>query len=73
MTGWTKIKGTARYTVISQCCLRHWLKQRLRRIRMNTGTILVKYSRFDEFLEHFEVRDNEVLRIVTEIEKEMNF
>ena len=72
MNGWTKIKDASRYAGISERCFRGWLKKGLRHIRMNTGTILVKYTWIDEFLENFEVQDNEVSRIVTEIEKEMN-
>jgi hypothetical protein len=72
MIGWTKIKGAARYAGISERCFRSWLKQGLRHIRMNTGTILIKYSWIDQFLESFEVQENEVSRIVSEVEKEMD-
>jgi predicted site-specific integrase-resolvase len=71
MEGWTKIKGAANYAGISERSFRKWLKQGLQHIRMNTGTILIKYSWVDEFLESFEIQNNEVSRIVSEIEKEM--
>jgi hypothetical protein len=38
---------------------------------MNTGTILIKYHWIDEFLESFEIQEDEVSRIVDEVEKEM--
>ena len=73
MEGWTKIKQAANYAGISERSFRKWLKQGLRHIRMNTGTILIKYSWIDQFLESFEVQENEVSRIVNEIQEEMDF
>ena len=71
MTGWTKVKGAARYAGISERSFRNWLKQGLRHICMNTGTILVKYSWIDDFLESFEIQEDEVQRVVNEIEREL--
>jgi hypothetical protein len=72
MTGWTKVKGAARYAGVSERSFRKWLKDGLRHVIINTGTILIKYSWVDEFLENFEIQDNEVQRIVNEVEREMN-
>lgn len=72
MTGWTKPKGGAVYASVSERTFRSWLKKGLRHIRMNTGTILIKYSWIDQFLESFEVQENEISSIVSEIEKEMD-
>jgi len=71
MTGWTKVKGAARYAGISERSFRNWLKQGLRHIRTNTGAILVKYSWIDDFLESFEIQEDEVQRVVNEIEREL--
>jgi len=49
---------------------RPWLKRGLRHVRLPSGTILIKYEWIDKFLENFEVQDNEVSRIVDEIEKD---
>jgi len=71
MKGWSKVKGAARYAGVSERSFRKWLKDGLRHVQMNTGTILIKYSWVDEFLENFETQDNEVSRIVSEVEREM--
>ena len=71
MTGWTKVKGAARYAGISERSFRNWLEQGLRHIRTNTGAILVKYSWIDDFLESFEIQEDEVQRVVNEIEREL--
>ena len=71
MQGWAKIKVAAHYAGVSERTFRGWLKQGLHHVRMNTGTILVKYHWIDEYLEKFEVQRNEVSRIVSEIEREM--
>ena len=71
MPGWSKVKNGARYAGISERSFRNWLKQGLRHVRMNTGTILIKYHWIDEFLESFEIQEDEVSRIVDEVEKEM--
>jgi len=70
MPGWAKVKNAARYAGISERCFRNWLKGGLRHVRMNTGTILVKYSWIDEYLTGFEPVENDVDRIVREVEKD---
>jgi hypothetical protein len=72
MTGWTKPKGGAVYAGVSERTFRPWLKKGLRHVRLETGTILIRYKWIDEFLENFEVQGDEVSRIVNEIQKEMD-
>lgn len=72
MKGWTKHKSGALYAGVSERTFRPWLKKGLRHVRLDTGTILIRYRWIDQFLESFEVQENEVSRIVSEIEKEMN-
>jgi hypothetical protein len=71
MTGWTKIKGAARYAGVSVRTLRGWLKKDLRHTRLPSGTILIKFSWLDEYLAGYEVQDNEVSQIVDKVAKEM--
>ena len=69
MQGWAKIKFAAHYAGISERTLRSWLKNGLRHTRLPTGTILIKYSWIDQFLENYEdTKEDEVNRIVNSIE-----
>lgn len=52
--GWAKIPKVAEYMNLSKRTVYDLLKQGLRHVRMPSGTILVKYSWADEFLERFE-------------------
>ena len=70
MPGWTKVKGAACYAGISERSFRKWLKDGLRHVVMNTGTIIIKYSWVDEYLTGFETVENDVDRIVCEVENE---
>jgi len=70
MRGWTKSKGGSVHAGVSERTFRPWLKRGLRHVRLPSGTILIKYEWIDKFLENFEVQDNEVSRIVDEIEKD---
>lgn len=67
--GWTKIKRAAQYAGIGDRTMREWLKAGLRHSRLPTGTILVRFSDIDEFLESFAVNEDRVDRAVDEIMK----
>jgi predicted site-specific integrase-resolvase len=71
LEGWSKIKGAAQYAGVSERTFRRWLKQGLRHIRLESGTILVKYTWIDEFLGSMEVSEHEVDQMVAELEKDM--
>jgi len=67
MDGWAKIKQASGYAGVSQRSFRNWLKKGLRHSRLETGTILIKAEWIDEFLESFEIKENQVDAIVSEI------
>ena len=71
MKGWAKIKTAAKYSGVSERTLRKWLKSGLRHSRLPSGTILTKTEWMDEYLERFEVVENEVDKITESICKEM--
>lgn len=65
--GWTKIKTAAKYAGIGERTFREWLKQGLTHSRLPSGTILIRYSAIDKFIEHFTTDDNKTDKIVSEI------
>jgi excisionase family DNA binding protein len=66
MSGFCKIKKAAEYTGISERTLRDWLKDGLKHSRLPSGTILIKYSWIDEYLESFAAKEDQVDKIVNE-------
>jgi predicted site-specific integrase-resolvase len=67
MKGWTKIKGGAKYAGMSERTLREWLKKGLPHSILPSGTILIKYSAIDDYLESYSVQDNEVDNVVNDV------
>ena len=67
MQGWGKVKAAAQYAGISERTFRDWLKQGLKYSQLPSGTILVRISDIDEWLEGFKVNDNHVSKIVDEV------
>ncbi|KJS29355.1 MAG: hypothetical protein VR64_21295 [Desulfatitalea sp. BRH_c12] len=68
--GWAKVKTAARYADVSERTLRGWLKDGLEHVRIKTGTILIKYTWIDEYLEKHRVSNkNEIDKIVNEVLK----
>jgi len=67
MQGWAKIKRAAKYADISERTVRKWLNKGLKYSRLPTGTILIRYSDVDEFLESFAVDGDQVDRMVDEV------
>jgi excisionase family DNA binding protein len=53
MEGWGKIKPVAEYADVSERTFRDWLKNGLKHSRLPSGTVLIKYSWVDEYLEKF--------------------
>jgi hypothetical protein len=66
MDGWAKIRLIAEYANSSERTVRSWLKSGLRHSRLPSGTILIRYSWVDEFLENHESKENKVDEIVDE-------
>ena len=67
MTGWAKIKKAAAYADIGERSFRKWLRQGLKHSRLPSGTILIRYSDIDEWLNGFEVNEDHVSKIVDEV------
>ena len=63
MDGWTKIKQAAKYAGVSERTVRDWLKNGLKHSRLTSGTVLIKYTSIDAYLERFEVRDDQDLKL----------
>lgn len=73
MRGWLRVGSAGEYSDSCPRTVRSWLKKGLRHVRVNgTGAILIKVEWLDQYLESFEVNENQVEEIVAEIEKEMN-
>jgi excisionase family DNA binding protein len=74
MKGWLKPKAAAEYCDIGERTLRTWLKEDGLRSSKIRGTVLIKKSWIDKFLEAHEATNNgkEVDHIVCETLKEMN-
>jgi len=72
MQGWFSIRSAAGYCDTSVRTLRGWLRSGLKHSRIKGGKVLVKATDLDDFLSAYEVRGDEVSRIVGKIEKEMN-
>ena len=67
MPGWTKVKGGAKYAGISERTLREWLKKGLPHSVLFSGSILIKYSAIDDYLESYSVQDNEIDTLVKDV------
>ena len=66
MKGWLKAKPASKYAGVSERTLRTWLKEGLRYSKVR-GSILIKVTWLDEYIEKFEETSNDVDRIVTEV------
>jgi len=69
--GWAKIKKAAKYADIGERTMREWLRKGLKYSRLPSGTILVRYSDIDDFLESFSVNGDQVDKIVNDVCKEL--
>ncbi len=69
MTGWLKTKTGSRYADVSIRTFRDWLKSGLRHSRLPSGSIRIKKEWIDEYLNGFEVVENEVDVIVDDVLK----
>ena len=64
MQGWAKVKGGAQYAGMSERTFREWLKKGLPHSILPSGTILIKYSAIDDFLESYSVQENMIDTLV---------
>lgn len=67
LEGWGKVKQGAAYAGVGDRTFGKWPKKGLRHVRLPSGTILIKYTWIDDFLESFEIVENRVDDIVREI------
>ena len=67
MQGWAKVKVGAKYAGMSERTFREWLKKGLPHSILPSGTILIKYSAIDDFLESYTVQDNEIDTLVEDV------
>lgn len=67
MIGWARIKQAGEYAGVSPRTLRDWLKNGLRHSRLPSGTILIRFSAIDDYLESFSTDHNDVDGIVNEV------
>ncbi|MBN2178230.1 MAG: hypothetical protein JW743_02220 [Deltaproteobacteria bacterium] len=70
--GWAKVKQAAPYAGVKERTFRKWLREGLRYSRLPSGTVLVKYSEIDKFLESFEVGESCVDQIVEEVVSDLS-
>jgi predicted site-specific integrase-resolvase len=67
MQGWAKVKDAAKYAGMSERTFREWLKKGLPHSVLPSGTILLKYSTIDDFLESYTVQENKIDTLVDEV------
>ena len=67
MKGWAKVKDAAKYAGMSERTFREWLKKGLQHSVLPSGTILLKYSAVDEYLETYSVQENEIDTLVKDV------
>jgi hypothetical protein len=64
---WLKIKKATAYSGVGERTLRNWLENGLRHWRLPSGTILIKDSWIDDYIEQFQPKTNEVDEIVASL------
>lgn len=69
MSGWAKIIPAAKYAGVSPRTFRDWLKDGLKHSRLKSGTVLIRLSDIDSYLEGFAVSESAVDKIVSEFLK----
>ena len=69
---WLKLKNAARYCDVSERSFRGWLKKGLRFSRLPSGSIRIKKSWIDQYLQGFEITENRVDDLVDGIMGEMH-
>jgi excisionase family DNA binding protein len=70
MEGWASVKKAAQYADVSVRTMRDWLKEGLKHSRLPSGTIRIRYSDVNEYLEQFQVNEHAIDAMVDEVLKE---
>ena len=68
---WGKIQSVAEYGGLSSRTIRKLLKEGLPYCKLPTGSIIIKFSDFDDFAKRFKVQDDEVSRIADDVFREL--
>ena len=68
---WGNIRDGAKYSGVSERTFRKWLKKGLRHSRLETGSVLIRFTAIDEYLEKHSVCDNKTDEIVDEVLKDL--
>ena len=68
MIGWLKVADAAKYSGVSVRTFRDWLKDGLERVKLPSGTILIKPASIDRYLEQFKVNEaTGISRVVDDV------
>jgi excisionase family DNA binding protein len=70
MEGWASVKKAAQYADVSVRTMRDWLKEGLKHSRLPSGTIRIRYSDVNEYLEQFQVNEHAIDAMVDEVVRE---
>ena len=65
--GWGKTTAAAEYAGVSVRTLRKWLRHGLKHSRLPSGTIWIKFSNIDAFLDQYEVESHEDSKYLNEL------
>ena len=71
MEGWLKVPAAAEYMGICTRSLRSLLKQGLKHSRLPSRTVLIAVRNIDEYLENFQIDENESAQRSAEMETEI--
>lgn len=64
--GWLRIRQACEYCNVGERTLRTWLKKGLPFSKVH-GVVLISVKNLDEFLQHYEVQESKIDKIVKEI------
>ncbi|MCX5852965.1 MAG: hypothetical protein NT072_13110 [Deltaproteobacteria bacterium] len=65
--GWGGVKAGAKHAGRSERTLRSWFGKGLKHSRLPSGTVLVKFSDIDSFLEKFAVSESQTDKMIKDI------
>ena len=72
MEGWAKIKTASRYADVGERTFRKWLKQGLTHSRLQSGTVLIRFSDIDKWLINFAVKEDHISNIIDQVLQDIN-
>ncbi|MBN1903691.1 MAG: helix-turn-helix domain-containing protein [Deltaproteobacteria bacterium] len=72
MKGWANVKKASEYVDVSEKTMRNWLKEGLKHSQLPSGTIRIRYTDIDEFLNQYTVNEDMVNSVVNKVCAEFN-